>query len=150
LKGKIRYKTLIHDEALLSIPVTTQNDRKPSTTDYMAAAVLSYGIIYFWVELKAASDIPWMVAWIIFYLAGVIPSYLVCKRTTRNQLGVGIKTVFISWAFVVFSLSVFLKNSTTSFFVLLLILFLIGGVTSAYITMKERLKPKRVSTPTKI
>jgi phosphatidylserine synthase len=130
--------------------VSTSNERKPSTTDYMAAAVLSYGIVYFWIELNSYQEIHWIFAWIIFYFGGLLPSYLVCRRTSRNQLGVGLKAATASWLFVVVSLSVFTQNSTFSFFILLLILFLLGGITSSFITMKQRLKPKKDKNLTKI
>jgi phosphatidylserine synthase len=130
--------------------VSKSNERKPITFDYIAAAMLSYVIIYFWIELNSFQEIHWVAAWTIFYIGGLLPSYIVCRRTSRNQLGVGLKSAAASWLFVVVNLSLFTQNSTASFFVLLLILFLLGGITSAYITMKQRLKPKTTENLTKI
>ncbi|HUV34623.1 MAG TPA: hypothetical protein VMW22_06800 [Candidatus Desulfaltia sp.] len=125
------------------IHLTLDRDKRPSITDYMAGAVLSYGIVYFWIELKTFYDPPWVLAYIMYYLASLIPSYLVCKRTGAAELPVAIRSVLISWALVIVNLWAFTQGNTTSLFALLLVMFLLGGATSAYISLRRRLKPAK-------
>jgi len=110
----------------------------------MAAAVLSYGIVYFWIELANFSSLPWIMAYVLYYLAGLIPSYLVCKRTGAQELSIAIKCALISWAFVVFSLIVFTEVTAFFVFATILVMFVLGGVTSAYITLRRRLRGGKV------
>lgn len=125
------------------IHLTLDRDKRPSITDYMAGAVLAYGIVYFWIELKTFYDPPWVLAYIMYYLASLIPSYLVCKRTGAAELPVAIRSVLISWALVIVNLWAFTQGNTTSLFILLLVMFLLGGATSAYISLRRRLKPAK-------
>jgi len=112
-------------------------------TDYMAGAVLAYGIVYFWIELKTFYDPPWALAYVIYYLAGLVPSYLICKRTGAAELPVAFRSAVISWALVVVSLWAFTEGNTTSFFALLLVMFILGGLTTAYISLRRRLRPAK-------
>lgn len=105
----------------------------------MAGAVLAYGIVYFWIELKAMGGVPGILAYVIYYLAGVIPSYLVCRRTDSSHLLVAVKTAILSWVFVVVTLLAFTQGSNTFFFVVLLVFLVLGGVTSAYVSLRKRL-----------
>ena len=123
------------------ISLTVDRDRRPSITDYMAAAVLAYGIVYFWIELDAMYDPPWLLAFPIYYLGGLIPSYLVCRRTGSAELAVGVKSSVGSWLFVTVSVTTFTEGATPIFYMFLLVTFLLGGLTAAYLTLKRRLKP---------
>ncbi len=127
--------------------LTIDRDRRPSITDYMAAAVLAYGIVYFWIELNALYDPPWLLAYLIYYLGGLIPSYLVCKRTGSAELAIGVKSSVASWGFVIVSATAFTEGNTLTFFSLLLIMFLLGGLTAAYLTLRKRLKPEKQWKP---
>ena len=118
-------------------------DRTTSIIDYLAAATLSYGVIFFWLKLSTIIKLPWLVSYLIFYLGGLGPTYLVCRRTDRNQFPVGIKSAVFSWVFTLVCLITFTQGDPSSFFKMLLMLFLLGGLTSSVITMKERLKPKK-------
>jgi len=129
------------------IRLTIDRDRRPSITDYMAAAVLAYGIVYFWIELNALYDPPWLLAYLIYYLGGLIPSYLVCRRTGSAELAIGVKSSVASWGFVIVSATAFTEGNTLTFFSLLLIMFLLGGLTAAYLTLSRRLKPQKQGKP---
>jgi len=111
----------------------------------MAAAVLSYGIVYFWIELTSFYNLPWILAYVLYYLASLIPSYLVCKRTGAEELSVAIRCAVFSWALVVISLLAFTEGNTIFFFAVLLVVFIIGGATSAYITLRKSLKTGKQS-----
>ncbi|MCW4050274.1 MAG: hypothetical protein NWE89_11135 [Candidatus Bathyarchaeota archaeon] len=121
----------------------SDQSKKPSTTDYMAGAVLSYGIVYFWIRVKTLYNAPWILAFVFFYLGGLLPSGMICKRTSRNQLPTGLKSAIISWIFTVVSLLAFTQGNQASFFGVLLVFFLLGGFTSGYITTRQRLKPRK-------
>lgn len=127
--------------------MTLDRDKRPSITDYMAGAVLAYGIIYFWIELHMYYSPIWPLAYLFYYLGGLIPSYLVGKRTGAAELQVAIKSVLISWVFVVVSLLAFTEGNTISYFALLLVMFILGGVTTAYISLRRRLRQAKLVDP---
>jgi hypothetical protein len=115
-------------------------ERTPSTTDYMAATVLAYGIVYFWIELKMVAGTPSLLAYPVYYLAGLISSYLVCRRTDSAHLAVGIKTAFAAWAFTAVTLLAFVEGSSLAFFGILLICLVLGGATASYLALKQSLQ----------
>ena len=114
-------------------------ERRPSSTDYMAAAVLAYGIVYFWIELKTVAGAPDLLGYPIYYLSGLIPSYLVCKRTGSAHLAVGVKTAALSWGVTFMTLLAFTRGTNLTFFAVLLVLMLLGGASAAYIILRRRL-----------
>ena len=125
------------------IQLSEEIERTPSIIDYLAAATLAYGTIFFWLKLSTIIQLPWLLSYLIFYLGGVGTTYLVCRRTDRNQFPVAIKSAIFSWVFTLVCLITFTKGDPSSFFKMLLVLFLLGGITSSIISMRERLKPKK-------
>lgn len=117
----------------------SDKERKPSTTDYLAAAALTYGIIYFWIEIKTVTGTPSLLAYPVYYLAGLVPSYLVCRRTGSTHLAVGIKSALASWAFTAVTLLAFVEGSSLAFFGILLVCLILGGATASYLTLKQSL-----------
>lgn len=118
-------------------------ERKPSFTDYLAAAALSYGTIYFWLRLSSNIEFPWITTYLVFYLAGLSTTYLICRRIDRNQFPVAIKSAVFSWLFTMICLITFTQGDPASFFKMLLVLFLLGGLTTSVITMRQRLNAKK-------
>ncbi len=125
------------------IQLSEEIERTPSIIDYLAAATLAYGTIFFWLKLSTIIQLPWLLSYLIFYLGGVGTTYLVCRRIDRNQFPVAIKSAIFSWIFTLVCLITFTKGDPSSFFKMLLVLFLLGGITSSIISMRERLKPKK-------
>ena len=125
--------------------VLEDEERKPSTTDYMAAAALAYGLVYFWIKTVAGT--PSLLAYPVYYLAGLAPSYLVCRRTDSAHLAVGIKSSLASWVFITVTLLAFVEESSLAFFGILLICLLLGGATASYLSLKQSLSqpPNRTS-----
>jgi hypothetical protein len=109
----------------------------------MAGAVLAYGIVYFWIEIHMYYNPPWPMAYLFYYMGGLIPSYLVGKRTGAAELTVALRTSLISWVLVVVSLMAFTEGNTIAYFALLLVMFIIGGLTSAYLSLRRRLRPAK-------
>jgi len=70
-------------------------EKSPNITDYLAAATLSYGIIFFWLKLSTLTQIPWPISYLIFYMGGLVPTFLVCRRTDRNQFPVAINVIIL-------------------------------------------------------
>ncbi len=125
------------------IQLSEDIERTPSITDYLAAATLAYGTIFFWLKLSTIIQLPWLLSYLIFYLGGVGTTYLVCRRTDRNQFPVAIKSALFSWVFTLVCMITFTQGDPSSFFKMLLVLFLLGGITSSVISMRERLRPKK-------
>jgi len=119
------------------VKALSDKERKPSTTDYLAAAALAYGIVYFWI--KTMTSTPSLLAYPVYYLAGLVPSYLVCRRTDSSHLAVGIKSALASWAFTAVTLLAFVEGSSLAFFGILLICQVLGGATASYLALKQSL-----------
>jgi len=117
--------------------VPEDEERKPSTTDYMASAALAYGIVYFWI--RTVAGMPSLLSYAVYYLAGLAPSYLVCRRTDSAHLVVGIKSALASWAFITVTLLAFIEESSLAFFGILFICLVLGGATASYLTLKQSL-----------
>ena len=117
----------------------SDEERKPSTTDYLAAAALAYGIVYFWIEIKTVMGTPSLLAYPVYYLSGLVPSYLVCRRTDSAHLSVGIKSALTSWAFTAVTLLAFVEEPSLIFFGILLMCIILGGATASYLALKQRL-----------
>jgi undecaprenyl pyrophosphate phosphatase UppP len=99
--------------------------------------VISYGIIYFWLEVKMVTGVPWYLAYPVYYLAGLVSSYLVCKKAESDSLLIGVKSAIISWVITVIGLLAITQQTSIIFFVTLLVLMILGGVTSADIVKKR-------------
>jgi len=119
--------------------LTLDREKRPSITDYMAAAALAYGIVYFWIKLKMVAGTPSLLAYPIYYLAGLVPSYLVCRRTDSAHLAVGIKSALAAWAFTAVTLLAFVEGPSLAFFGILLICLVLGGATSSYLALRQSL-----------
>ena len=128
------------------IQLSEEIERTPSIIDYLAAATLAYGIIFFWLKLSTIIQLPWFLSYLIFYLGGLGPTYLMCRRTDRNQFPVAIKSAVFSWVFTLACMITFTQGDPSSFFTMLLVLFLLGGLTSSVISMRERLKSKKLES----
>jgi len=103
----------------------------------MAAAALAYGLVYFWMKTVAGS--PSLLSYAVYYLAGLAPSYLVCRRTDSAHLAIGIKSALSSWAFIAVTLLAFVEESSLAFFGILLICLVLGGATASYLALKQSL-----------
>jgi len=119
--------------------LTLDREKRPSITDYMAAAALAYGIVYFWIKLKMVAGTPSLLAYPIYYLAGLVPSYLVCRRTDSAHLAVGIKAALAAWMFTAVTLLAFVEGSSLAFFGILFICLVLGGATASYLVLRQGL-----------
>lgn len=126
------------------ISLYEENEKTPSITDYLASAMLSYGVIFLWLKVSSMSNFPWVISYLIFYAAGLGPTYLICRRITRNQFPVAMISAFFSWVFTLVCLITFTQGDPMGFFKILLVMYLLGGLSSAVITMRERLSPMDV------
>ena len=118
------------------------DERTPSSTDYLAAAVLSYGVVYFWVQFINWIDFQLisLLSYFVYFLGAFSSVYLVLRRTDRAHLKIGIATSIASWAFTVFSLLALTEGANRGFFVVLLICFIAGGIAASYISLRKQLR----------
>jgi len=119
------------------------SERKPIATDYLASAALSYAIIFFYLRLANTITVPWVLSYIVYFLAGAIPTYMVLRKLKRDQFPVAIISSVINWMFTFVCLITFTQGNPWTFFRVLLVFFLMGGVSVSIITMKTRLSPKK-------
>jgi len=123
--------------------VRALSERKPNATDYLASAALSYAIIFFYLRLANTITVPWFLSYVVYFLGGAIPTYLVLRRLTREQFPVAMIASVINWMFNFVCLITFTQGNSWTFFRVLFVFFLIGGVAVSGITMKTRLSPKK-------
>ena len=119
------------------------SERKPNATDYLASAALSYAIIFFYIRIANTVTIPWLLSYVVYFLAGAAPTYLVLRRLTRDQFPVAIISSVVNWMFTFVCLITFTQGNPMTFFRMLFVFFILGGVSVAVITMKARLSPKK-------
>ena len=119
------------------------SERKPNATDYLASAALSYAIIFFYIRIANTVTIPWLLSYVVYFLAGAAPTYLVLRRLTRDQFPVAIISSIVNWMFTFVCLITFTQGNSMTFFRMLFVFFILGGVSVAVITMKARLSPNK-------
>lgn len=119
------------------------SERKPSVTDYLASAALSYAIIFFYLRLVNDITIPWFLSYVVYFIAGAAPTYMVLRKLTRDQFPVAIISSVVNWMFTFVCLITFTQGNPWTFFRMLFVFFLMGGISVAVITMKTRLSPKK-------
>ncbi|MCW4012603.1 MAG: hypothetical protein NWF07_06380 [Candidatus Bathyarchaeota archaeon] len=119
------------------------SERKPNATDYLASAALSYAIIFFYIRLANTITVPWLLSYVIYFLAGALPTYMVLRKLTRDQFPVAIISSVVNWIFTFVCLITFTQGNQMAFFRMLFVFFVMGGVSVAVITMKARLSPKK-------
>jgi len=119
------------------------SERKPNATDYLASAALSYAIIFFYIRLANTITVPWFLSYVVYFIAGAAPTYLVLRRLTRDQFPVAIISSIVNWMFTFVCLITFTQGNPMTFFRMLFVFFMMGGVSVAVITMKARLSPKK-------
>lgn len=118
-------------------------ERAPSNTEYGMAAILSYALVYFmsWMITKNP-DANWvtLLAYPVYFLGALYPAFLLSSRAGYAHLMVGIKSAFYGWLFSGFSLWVLTGTTSFIYLLLLLICFLLGGFTGAYIALKRQIR----------
>lgn len=126
--------------------------REPNQADYMAAAILANGIIWFWMEsLKMFSGFtsrihPTFLAdlsYLTFIIAGFISSQQVAKRSDRNQLIVALRSALYSWAGSLFMMVTMTGGPTISFALIILVCLLAGAVLGSYMLIRWRIKERK-------
>jgi len=125
----------------------TQAERKPVIFDYFAGGLLTSSMVWFWLQFIAYfPDIPIESLGLFYIAASAASTYLVCRRTTRGQLGVGLKTALASWVITVLILLSFRLELNTDFLIQLSIGYFFGSMVAAYLALRSRLK-KSVQRP---
>jgi small-conductance mechanosensitive channel len=125
----------------------TQAERKPVIFDYFAGGLLTSCLVWFWLQLIAYfPELPIETLGLFYIAASAASTHLVCKRTTRGQLGVGIKTALFSWVMTMLILLSFGLELNTDFMIQLIIGYLFGSMVAAYLALRSRLR-KSVQKP---
>ena len=116
-------------------------EKTPRIMDYIAAGFLAYGLTYFWnllIEIMPSLSIASIP---VYALCGAFPTYLVCQRTTKEHLLIGLKCAVFFGLITIFLMYTWRPNVFNSFFVVSIIAsFLIGCLGSSYYSMKQPTK----------
>jgi len=123
--------------------IKVEEDQDPSSTEYGMAAILSYASVYFmsWMITKNP-ETNWitLLAYPVYFIGALYPAYLLSSRAGYAHLMVGIKSAFYGWLFSGFSLWVLTGTASFIFLLLLLICFILGGFSGAYIALKRQIR----------
>jgi len=123
--------------------IKVEEDQDPSSTEYGMAAILSYASVYFmsWMITKNP-ETNWitLLAYPVYFIGAFYPAYLLSSRAGYAHLMVGIKSAFYGWLFSGFSLWVLTGTASFIFLLLLLICFILGGFSGAYIALKRQIR----------
>ena len=116
-------------------------ERKLSYTDYIMGTILSYSLVYIWLNdfVVKMPGMHILVSVVVYYLVGALSSFLVCRKTSEAHLSVGIKVGLLSHVFTVFTMYVVTGSLNMVLFFIILICFLLGGATGAYISLRKRI-----------
>lgn len=130
--------------------------RTPSTTDYLAGAMLANGVVWIWLQSldnlsTMFSKVPLGLlvdaSFLIYLAGGVVSSYLVCMRTTSGHLLVGVKLSALAWVISLFFVLTSPAEPTLGFVLSLLVCFVAGGVAGAYLALKRMLRRTGAVSP---
>ena len=123
--------------------IKVEEDQGPSGTEYGMAAILSYSSVYFmsWLITKNP-EANWitLVAYPVYFIGALYPAYLLSSRAGYAHLMVGIKSAFYGWLFSGLSLWILTGTASFIFLLLLLICFILGGFSGAYIALKRQIR----------
>lgn len=122
--------------------------RKLILLDYIAGGVLTSGLVWGWLQL--VNYIPNQIVFyvhapILVVLSG-ISSYIVCMKTSKDHLNIGIRTALSSWLFSVLFFWIFAFELDLIFLLSLLVSYIVGGLGGAYIALKETTQRLRMDT----
>lgn len=114
-------------------------ERKESFTDYLAAGIINFAGVYFWIQIvnMIQSTGLKIFSYIVYVLTGTLSSYLFFrKRGVIDQIQVG-KTTIISWLISVFMLASVLQTEALTIYPILLFCFGLGGLIGSRIVIQE-------------
>ena len=116
-------------------------EKTPKIMDYIAAGFLAYGLTYFWNLLMEIAP-PLSIATIpIYILCGAFPTYLICQRTTKEHLLIGLKCAIFFGLITNFLMYLWRPNDFNNLFILsIIITFLAGCLGSSFLSMKQQTK----------
>jgi hypothetical protein len=126
--------------------------RSPTLTDYIAGGLLSNCLVWFWFRLISGSGgllsgvsvrLLGSITYVVFFIAGLTASYLVCTRTLKGHLGVGVKSAGVNWAISIFIVIPLASTEVGGLSIALLACYLTGGIISAYIALNVRIRRRR-------
>lgn len=123
--------------------IKVTDERSPSKTEYVMASILSYSSVYLmsWlITHKPNQNWVSLFAYPVYYLGALYPAYLLASRAGYAHLAVGVKHAVYSWLFSGFSLWILTGTTSFIFLFLLLLCFLLGGFTGAYIAFRRQIR----------
>ena len=123
--------------------------RTPNFNDYLAGAMVANGVIWIWGQLLADfegffSAIPIGVladiSYVLYLFATIVASMLVCGRASTGHLVVGVRFAGTAWVLSLFIMITTAPNPTLGLAFSLLVIFAMGGVAGAYLTIRRRMR----------
>ena len=127
----------------------SEDERKPTLTDYMAGAMLANGFV--WISRQALPYFAWVptnlladALYVIYLSGGILASYLVCRKASSKHLLVGLKVGAVTWIFSIFFLLSLTFENILGFTFVLLIIYAAGGIAGAYLALRTTLRRQRV------
>jgi hypothetical protein len=124
------------------------NNRKDSITDYLAAGIINFAGVFFWIQIVNMFQSTGLriFSYIVYVLTGVLSNYLFFrKRGEVTQIKLA-TTIIISWLISVVMLVTIIQTESLAFYPVLLLCFGFGGLIGSRIVMQEKEKAERQQT----
>ena len=118
------------------------SEKSPKLFDYFAGAILTNGLGTMAIYLAYYEPFFWYLLIPLWCLAAAVSTYLVCMRTSKDHLLVGVKAAVASIALGVVMMPT-LQGLEISSLILIFVCFLIGSIIGAYYSLREQLRRKK-------
>ena len=125
----------------------TVKERTPKLFDYIAGAILTNGLATMALYLAAYEPFFQLLLIPLWCFSAGVATYLVCMRTSKGHLLIGVKTAVLSVVFGVVIIPT-LENLDLGQLLIVLVCFLVGAFGGAFYALRGQLKqPKKVPAP---
>jgi len=122
-------------------------ERRPTLFDYVAGAILMNGLATMALYVAVYLSLIEFLLIPLWFLAAGVSAYLVCRRTTKQHLMVGIKTAVLSIVVGVVMLPTFGSLELPQI-VMVLICYLVGSFGGAYYALKQQMRMEKPTNAT--
>lgn len=131
--------------------IKTPEERIPTGGDYAAAAMITNGIAWGWMQILGSgtilSDIPIRflsdITFVIYLIAGAVGAYLTGKRADSKHLKVGLISSLYSLGFSLLIMLTSAPEPTLGLFLALGVCFGAGSIFGSYRVIQMRTAAKR-------
>lgn len=136
----------------------TVTPNEPTPSDYMAAAMITNGIAWGWMQILGSGSILSQLpirylsdlTFVVYLFSGAVGAYLAGKRADKKHLAIGLKTSVYSLGLSLLIMLTSAPEPTFGLFLALGLSFAAGSIFGSYRIIHNRLAKKRKERKTKL